>query len=165
MLDEVLRSYGMTLDYLRRLVADLDDRQMALQPGGAVNHPAWVLGHLAFSFQGLGRELGLAPWLPDVWKSFFGTDSKPKSEPGVYPAKATLLDHLFEGRRRLAAALTERGDEGLAGPLPDTRFRSVFPTLGHAVVHILVAHTAMHVGQLIVWRKVMGLPPHGEAFV
>ena len=35
----------------------------------------------------------------------------------------------------------------------------MFPTLGHALVHVLVGHTAAHVGQLADWRRAMGLPP------
>jgi hypothetical protein len=46
----------------------------------------------------------------------------------------------------------------LAQPLPDVRFRDQFPTVGHAVLHILAAHTALHIGQVIVWRRAMGLP-------
>jgi hypothetical protein len=29
---------------------------------------------------------------------------------------------------------------------------------------VLVGHTASHVGQLIVWRRAMGLPPIGRSF-
>ncbi len=35
--------------------------------------------------------------------------------------------------------------------------RGQFPTVGHAVLDILTAHTAMHVGQITVWRRAMGL--------
>jgi DinB superfamily len=64
MVSEVLNSYRLTLDYLRRLVADVPDADLTRQPGGVANHPAWVIGHLVFSCQALGGELGLAAWLP-----------------------------------------------------------------------------------------------------
>jgi hypothetical protein len=165
MLDEVLRSYGMTLDYLRRLVADLDDRQMALQPGGAVNHPAWVLGHLIYSCQAIGGEVGLPAWLEEDWARCFGAGSAPTADPAAYPSKAELLHALADGQRRLADRLAAVGEAGLAAPLPDERYRETFPTVGHAVLHILVAHAAVHVGQVSVWRRVAGLPPVPEPFV
>lgn len=50
------------------------------------------------------------------------------------------------------------GDAGLAESLPDVRYRDKFPTIGHAVIHILSGHTALHLGQLTVWRHAMRLP-------
>jgi hypothetical protein len=49
-------------------------------------------------------------------------------------------------------------------PLPDGRYREMFPTLGHAVTHVLTAHTAAHIGQVIVWRRVMGFPPLAKVY-
>lgn len=47
----------------------------------------------------------------------------------------------------------------LEGPTPNEDFRQIMPTLGNALVFILWAHEAVHVGQLTSWRKAMGLPP------
>ena len=49
------------------------------------------------------------------------------------------------------------GEAGLAKPLPDVRYRDRFPSIGYAAVHILSGHTALHLGQLTVWRRAMGL--------
>jgi hypothetical protein len=56
-------------------------------------------------------------------------------------------------------------EDGLAQPLPDERYRHIFPTIGHALLHILTAHAAVHVGQVSVWRRAFGLPPLSDAFV
>ena len=34
--------------------------------------------------------------------------------------------------------------------------------IGHAVLHILVSHTAVHVGQITAWRRAMELPVMNE---
>jgi hypothetical protein len=47
MIPELLNSLALNLDFLRRMVADLDDNQMVGQVGGVVNHPAWTLGHVS----------------------------------------------------------------------------------------------------------------------
>jgi hypothetical protein len=157
MIAEILNSFALNLDYLRRLVEDLDDGQMVAQPAGVVNHPAWTIGHLVQSCQAIGGELGIPPWLPDDWGRRFGTGSVPVAIPDAYPGKAALMRALDDGRRRLAEALAEMGEEGLARPLPDVRYRDRLPTIGHAVLHILAAHTALHVGQVATWRRAMGL--------
>jgi hypothetical protein len=162
MIAETLNSFDLTVDYLVRLVADVPDEMMTRQAQGVVNHPAWTIGHLIYSAQAIGGELGLAAWLPANWQQRFGTGSTPQSS--GYETKAELLSMLADARRRLRERLNEVGETALAQPLPDVRYRDTFPTLGHAVVHILAAHWASHVGQLIVWRRAVGLAPLGKVF-
>ena len=165
MIPPLLNSLDLTVGILHRLVDDVPDERLTSQPGGVANHPAWVIGHLAYSFQSLGGELGLAAWLPEDWTELFGTGSTPTGQRSRYPEKSVLLDALLDGKRRIAEALTDRGESALEEPLPDERYRHIFPTLGHAVLHILTAHAAVHVGQAIVWRRAMALPPLTEVFI
>jgi len=165
MIAEVLNSYRLTLDYLRRLVADVPAEDLTRQPGGVVNHPAWVIGHLTYSCQALGEELELPAWLPDGWAERFKTGSVPVADTSAYPSKNALLVALADAEQRLASRLAALGEAGMAVPLPDARYRHVFPTVGHAVVHILTGHAAVHVGQVSVWRRAAGYTPLAEAFV
>lgn len=162
MVPELLNSLSLNLEFLRRMVADLNDDQMVGQVGGVVNHPAWTLGHIAYGFELMGGEVGMSPWLPEDWTERFGTGSTPVGDPTVYPEKSELLRILEDGQRRLNDRLTEMTTDDLANPLPDARYRDRIPTLGHALLHILASHTAMHVGQLAVWRRAMGLPVVNE---
>jgi hypothetical protein len=165
MVDEVVNSYRLTLEYLRRLVEDVPDDDFARHPNGLANHPAWIVGHLTYSCQALGGELGLSPWLPAEWEAQFGTGSVPTSDRSAYPPQAQLLDALADGERRVSSRLRVIGDGGMAAGLPDQRHRTRLPTIGHAVVHILAGHTAVHVGQLVAWRRAAGYPALSEASV
>lgn len=157
MISEILSSYDLHLEFLRRLVSDLSDEQMVSQPDGVPNHPAWTIGHLVYSCQAMGGELGIPAWLPNVWETLFTTGSTPVADAVVYPNKETLLKAIEDGRDRLAKAMTSIGAAGLAEPLPDARYRDRFPTIAHAAIHILSGHTALHLGQLTVWRRALGL--------
>ena len=165
MIDETLRSLGLTLDYLRRLVADIPEDELTRQPHGAINHPAWVIGHLAYSFQAIGGEMGLAGWLPVGWQQRFGTGSTPVEDRSVYASKHELLATLADGQRRLEDRIQFVGEAGMCDPLPDSRHRDKFPTVGHAVVHILTVHSAIHVGQISCWRRVAGYGPLASEFI
>jgi hypothetical protein len=164
MIDETLGSFENTLDFLRRLVADVPEESMTCQPFGATNHPAWTIGHVLYSFQLIAGEMGLEAWLPVAWEKQFGTGSVPSATRADYPSKAELLALLADGERRIRERLVALGESGLAGPLPDVRYRHIFPTLGHAVLHVLTSHAAAHVGQVSVWRRVAGLGPLTEIF-
>lgn len=153
----ILNSYALTLDYARQLLADLDDVQMVAQPVAGMNHPAWIVGHLIYSCQMIGVEMGLAPWLPGDWEQRFIAGSPVEADPARYPAKDELIAMFEEATRRVRERLAQMTDAELDGPLPDERYRETFPTLGHAVLHILTVHTAIHLGQLSAWRRAMRL--------
>jgi hypothetical protein len=157
----VLHSFAYALDYLRDLVADVAPADMVAQPNGVANHPAWVIGHLAHSCELLGEVVGLPRWLPEGWAKRFGTRSVPAADAGM---KEEALAILREGQSRLMQA-GERLDDGfLDQPFPDPSYRTVFPTVRHALTQVMVGHTAMHVGQLTVWRRAIGLPPLRRSF-
>jgi hypothetical protein len=124
-----------------------------------VNHPAWVIGHLVFSCQLIAGEMGVKPWLSPSWEQQFGTGSQPTDSREAYPGKDELLATLADAQQHVCRRVAELGIEGLSAPLPDVRYRHVFPTLGHAVLHVLTSHAAFHVGQVSVWRRVVGLGP------
>ena len=164
MLSEILTTYTLNLQHLRRLIEDLDEKQIVAHRDAAPNHPAWILGHLIHSCEAICGELGLDPWLPEDWRECFGTGSTPVADANSYPTKDFLLDMLNDAYQRLSTALAEFGEVGLARPLPDEEYRKSLPTIGHALVHILASHTALHIGQLTVWRRAMGLPHVPEMF-
>ena len=156
---EILNSLSLHLQTLHDLIGDLDDAHMVQQPPGVANHPAWTVGHIVHSFQAIGEDLRLEPWLPADWAGRFKTGTLPAAEAGAYPTKKELLDRLADGERRVRARVSALDDAELNDPFPTEQYRDMFPTLGHALVHVLIGHTAAHVGQLAVWRRAMGLPP------
>lgn len=158
MIAEILNSFKMNIDYARRLLVDIPEEQMTAQPTDGMNHPAWILGHLTGSFQLIGGEMGVKPWLSQQWLASFQTGSTPAASDSSYPGKDDLVQAFEDAQARLTAALANMESEDLDEPLPDARYRHVFPTLGSAVLHILTTHTAVHLGQLSAWRRAMGLP-------
>lgn len=157
MIDEIVRCLSLNLSHLRRLVADLDADQMVAQAGGVVNHPAWTLGHIVNSLELIGGEAGVGPWLPQRWTESFARGTTPVADRASYPDKAALLSALDDAEARIVQRLRTMPAADLAAPLPDARFRAKLPTVAHALLHVLVAHPAHHTGQLIAWRRAMGL--------
>ena len=160
----VLHSFAYCLDYLREQVADVAAADMVAQPNGVLNHPAWVIGHLTYACQLLGGAIGLPEWLPHDWAARFGTGSMPVAEAGRYETKDGALTILGDAQARIAGAVDQLDDSRLDAPFPDESYRDVFPTVRHAITQVLVGHTANHIGQVSLWRRVMGMPPMGRPF-
>lgn len=163
MIEELLNSYVLTVTDVRASADGLSSELMVRQFPGVPNHPAWTIGHLVFSAQAIGEEIGLAPWLSPSWVALFRTGSVPQPEASAYPSRSELLDALADAHDRISRRLRALGSEAMSAPLPDVRYRSIFPTVGHAVAHVLSGHTSFHLGQLSVWRRAAGLPPMGAA--
>lgn len=152
MIDELISTFEATLRFMEHSVDDLSEEEMVEQPPGVPNHATWTLGHIIFSCQGMATEIGAAPWLPADWESVFGYGSTPRSEEQHYPEKARLLTMLSDAASRLCHTLHSATGSVLRRELPDDDF----PTMGHLLLQVVVAHTAYHAGQLAVWRRAIG---------
>ena len=160
----ILHSFAYSLDFLREQVADVEPADMAAQPDGISNHPAWIIGHLTFACQLLGGAIGLKPWLPAEWVRCFAPGTSPVADASRYPPKDSVLAALADAQARLAAAVERLDDARLDAPFPVEAYRPVFPTVRHALTQVLVGHASFHVGQLSLWRKAMGLPRLRRSF-
>jgi len=158
MLASLLHTYALNLGYARKLVADLRPDQMALQPAAGMNHPAWVLGHLALTADMLGGMLGCEPLCPPEWQTLFGMDSTPSDDPAAYPSRDELLTTLEKAHTAIAAAVERLPEDRWGEPTPLEAVRGFLPTFGDAIVFVTTSHEMMHLGQLSAWRRVAGLP-------
>ena len=98
------------LDYAKRLVADVPDEKMTVQPAPGMNHAAWVIGHLAFVTDLYGAQLGVSAKAPKEWADLLGNNSRPVADRSKYPAKAQLLSFLEEAHQRLCAGIRAKED-------------------------------------------------------
>ncbi len=147
------------LGYAHTLVDELDDARLAEQPVPGVNHPAWILGHLALSGDGAVGVLGGPKTLAGDWTKKFGAGSKPSSVRADYPPKAELLrvlEERFATARELAAAASP---ERVSLPNPNARLKDKLPTVRDLVSFLFTGHLALHLGQLSAWRRLIGLAP------
>ncbi len=146
MRDLVLPTYNFNLTYAQKLAADVPD------------HPAFVLGHLAWASDNGLKVLGQEPALTAGWKELVIMGAKPLADRSRYPAKDVLLKALENAHARLASAVATVAPETFAQPAPE-RMRARFPTVGNMLVGLMTAHEASHLGQFSAWRRAMGFPP------
>ncbi|MFO0827256.1 MAG: DinB family protein [Phycisphaerales bacterium] len=157
------------LAYAEALLKNIPDETFAHMPsrgpGKDVNSPAFNIGHLATYpdariFGLLGRDdlVKPLPFSIDLFKA----GAQCVDEPGKYPSKQVIVSTFFDRYRAAIDALASVPDERFAMQNPtEGRMRELFPTLGAAITFLLVGHPQSHLGQVSVWRRLMGL---GSAF-
>jgi len=158
MLEHVIQASQVNLEYAKKLVADIPNDKMCVQPAPGMNHAAWVLGHLTFVFDSMIRVWDLPHGMPKEWIELFNLASKPVADASRYPSKETLLEAYEKSYRRVVDAVRAASPEALAREFPNPRLRPMLPTVGVAMVHVLTSHHALHLGQLSAWRRAQGLP-------
>jgi hypothetical protein len=147
------------LKYCHLLTADIADERMAEQPMPCVNHPAWILGHLAVSAEMVIGRLGGDKFLPAEWGDLFKPGSSPRDVRVDYPSKETLLKGLEDSFARARDAAAGASAETLAAPTPNPRMKEGLPTMCEVTAFILTGHLGVHLGQLSMWRRLAGMPP------
>lgn len=163
MQSEILVAFRLVRDQVLRLTEGISSDEACTQPNGLPNHAVWTLGHLCHSFQAMGGEIGLEPWLPETWADNFGTGTQPTACAKQYPSVTELRAHFRAASQRLEDRILRMSAETMSEPLPDENYRAALPTIGHALVHILIGHASVHAGQLSTWRRLVGLSRKPEA--
>ncbi|HEY4329087.1 MAG TPA: DinB family protein [Phycisphaerae bacterium] len=160
LLDGVIMVVTHTRNQTLKLVADLSDEQLCVQPAPKTNHPAWVLGHLLlvdYAFLNTVSGKPVPAWVDDAWKAAYGGKSEPVADKSKYKPKQFYVEKLVAVREEIYAKLKTLTPAELDAPHPDPARRERMPTVGHAIVFYGTWHEAYHSGQLSTWRRVQGL--------
>src|SRR5579863_1210902 len=97
MLETEIKVNQFLVGYCRMLAKDIADERMTEQPLPGVNHPAWILGHLAYSADGGGALLGAEKKLPLTLTTLYGPGSKCSVVRSDYPSKDELVNAVCDG--------------------------------------------------------------------
>jgi len=157
MFDREIKVLRFMQGYGDLLASDIEPADFCRQPVAGLNHPAWIIGHLAVSADHHSTYAGGEQQLTD-WDEKFGFASKLTDDPADYPAKHELLDAWHAANERLIAAVCSASDELLdkptSGPLGEG-----LPKARDFLAFSMTGHTSMHLGQLSAWRRADGRPP------
>jgi hypothetical protein len=159
MLDSAIQVNLFLMQYCRNLVADLADERLAEQPFAAVNHPAWVLGHLAWTADRGLELLGAKEILPAGWATVFARGSTPTASRAAYASKDELLRAVEQGYQQLRHKAAAASPEQLSQPTPVALAKETLPTLQELIAFLMTGHVGGHLGQISTWRRLIGLPP------
>lgn len=156
--DREIAVYDFMLGYGTMLAEGIDAARFCEQPLPNLNHPAWQFGHLATVSQRLCERLEQGPPADPTMLKLFGGGSMPVADSSKYPGKDEIVGAWVEGHAKVVQAVRNVSPEVLARPNPIERMSAALPTIDHLVTMLLTSHESMHLGQLAVWRRAIGIP-------
>ena len=166
----IAQNCQFNLGYTDRLLKDVSAQQFARQarPGGQAvhaNHPAFVLGHLSLYGPRIVEQLGgdaASVALDAAYVALFTRDApcRDDSEGTIYPTMQQLTDTYYRGYRAAIEVLHRADDAKFLEENPATGpVKQAFPTKGALHAFLCGGHMMVHLGQISVWRRMMGMPP------
>lgn len=148
-------------DYGQKLVSDLSEDQMTLQPASdanaPANHPAWVLSHLNVYIP-IVCSIIKGETFDDPKEHQFGMLSKPESDGSIYDSKEALIGAFTAGHDEVVELLGNADDSIFAQEIQLPRWQSVMPLAGIALPYLMCNHENIHLGQISAWRRIQGMP-------
>ncbi len=141
---------------LLRFIVDIPADKLCTPPVPGGNHALWTMGHLAWADEAFLIALtGEPSELPEDWASKFAWGSTPVPDPGNYPPVAEVMRVAADVRDRLVQWFDGAGESEMTNPVPKD-LEGFASDVGQLMFSI-AGHDRMHVGQLAVVRKALGL--------
>ncbi|MEN1681023.1 MAG: DinB family protein [Planctomycetota bacterium] len=158
-IESIVYGWDNGLAYALALLDDLTDEQMVLRPGGNMNHPSWILGHMAIYHPVVVGMLNGEPVHDAADHELFGFRGKgPVDDLSAYGSKAEQVERFKQGHEDVAQSLLTATPEQLAQKPTPPRWAEKYPSIAFMLPDLLLHHEGVHIGQLSIWRRAAGLP-------
>ena len=148
-----------TAGYGQSLMADIDPDTFVHMPSPGFNHPAFNYGHLSLypnrCLEMVGRADAMIELPFDA--EHYEQGAECVEQDGRYASMDVLTGTFIETHQRLVEVLPGVDPDCLRVELPEGRYRDFFGTVGNALTFMTCSHTMMHLGQVSMWRRAMGL--------
>lgn len=155
----IVYAWDNGLRYALALLDDLTDEQMLLRPGGNMNHPAWILGHMSLYYPIVPALLKGGTFADPADDDLFGFRGRgPQDDLALYGSKASQLERMSSGHEQVAQALLSANESDYQRPPSLPRWADMYPTVEFMLPDLLLLHENIHIGQLSIWRRAAGLP-------
>lgn len=150
---------SFALGYLRNIVADLDDLDLATLGDSTGKTPQWILGHLRIAAEFGIQMLGHSPACGDDWFKAYGPGSQPGSSGAPEFTIAGVMSDIESGYARLLELTKSATEEQLAERHGFEPLEPVIMSKRDLMSHLLTTHLMYHLAQLSACRRSKGLGP------
>lgn len=147
--------------YLLKLLANVSEEDLYKKQFEGFNSAGWILGHFCVEAEDVLKYYEIPYHEHADWVSLFrNTTGKIKSLDNL-PSKEELLNSFKERYDLLCEKFDSLSSEELKQPHPSTFMKDFLPDIESWIAHHLTTHISLHIGNLVVWKKMIGLEVGG----
>ena len=158
----ITQPFSIIRRYTDGLLKGINPADFARKPKGIdFSTPAFNFGHLAVYPERILEMIGRTDLVQrdEKWVELFSAGKPCLDDPTgtIYPSMDQIVKRFNERYEVAFKAVRETSDEVLSRPNPNEKMRDMLPTIGGVVAFLLDGHIQSHLGQVSVWRRIMGL--------
>ena len=160
----VVELLDFQLLYLNRLVENIPDERLYEKQLEGFNSAGWILGHICVEAEDVIRQLpSTIPFekLDSNWEKWFRNSTGKVAVLSNLPSKEVLINTLNKRYKLLGNAYADLSTTQRNSPHPSSLLREILTTVDAWFAHHLTTHIAMHCGNIVVWKKMIGLEVNG----
>ena len=161
MKETIAALYKFQLNYLEKLVANIPEERLYEKQLDGFNSAGWILGHIYVEAEDLLKHLEIPYKENTDWVSYFQNTRGKIDRLENLPSKALLLEKIKRRYNALLKVYNELSDAQRKGAHPSPLIKGMLPNLDAWFAHHLTTHISIHCGNLVVWKKVIGIEING----
>ena len=156
-MSEISNLYYFQKKYLFQLLENIPEERAYERQVEGYNSAGWIMGHLCVEAMDALTKLGIESDGNEEWLQWFSYDSGKLQSidglPSLAESKAEF-DRLYELLINAYETLSEED----ASKAPDSALLAeILPDVKTWLAHHLTTHVSIHAGNLVVWKKMLGL--------
>lgn len=162
--DTIIDLLNFQLQYLNQLVENIPNERLYEKQLEGFNSAGWILGHICVEADDVIDQLSSNKSfgkLNSDWKKWFKTSTGKIEKLEKLPNKEELLNTLTQRYTALGEVYLKLAKGKRNSEHPSKLLREVLITFDSWFAHHLTTHIAMHCGNIVVWKKIIGLPVNG----
>lgn len=158
----IVHLFKFQKSYLKQLLDNVPEEKLYAKQLNGYNSAGWILGHLCVEAEDVFNYFNI-PYqkLDKRWSTWFKNSSGEISTSENLPTKKELLA-IFEKRYLLLCDVYESlSSKDRTSRHLSTLLKDKLPDIDSWFAHHLTTHIAIHCGNIVVWKKLIGLQVNG----
>lgn len=147
--------------YLFKLLENVSEEDLYKKQLEGFNSAGWILGHFCVEAEDVLKYYQISYQEQRDWVSLFQNTRGKISSLDKLPSKEELLVSFKERYDLLCVKFDSLSPEELKQAHPSTFMRDFLPDIESWYAHHLTTHISLHIGNLVVWKKMIGLEVGG----
>lgn len=154
--------FNFQSQYLKNLLENIPDNLIYEKHFEEYNSPGWLLGHLCVEAEDVFNFYNINDTpIDQQWINWFQNSTGAINENDSLPSKKELLSVFNERYSKLNSLYNSLSEEQLKAPSPSKMLKGILPDSNSWIAHHLTTHISVHCGNIVVWKKMMGLKVGG----
>ena len=158
---DILYIYNFQKDYLFNVLNNVSDEIAYQKQLEGFNSAGWIMGHLCAEGIDVMNKMSIENPCTINWGEIFSYNSKKLESIHELPTLTEAKNDFSKIYDILIDRFLNLTEKEKDSPAPSVLLEDILPNLSSWYIHHLTTHISVHIGNIVVWKKMLGLEING----